>query len=251
MIEEILAENGFSQKEAQVYIATLALGEAPLAKIAEKAHLERTTVYSIVSAMKEKGIVSLIKRRGIQYVSALPPRVLIDRFKHSVHRAELVLPQLLNLAYSSPLKPRIRLYEGMNGLKEILREFSYSKEQPMVFTDYEQMPAELDRYIRREVVPQRRKLGVVAHLIAPRNATNIRIQSEDSSRHAEHRLIDFPRAKNPIEILLFEKSMIGFLSFTQQEVFGLLIDSAAIYQTLRNLFELVWDIAGTEKSGER
>ncbi len=240
MLEQILTQNGFSEKEAKVYLAALELGEAPLSRIASKTHLQRSTVYSLVEAMKGRGILSLTKHKGIHYAAALPPRILVDRFKQSAHLAEQGLSQLLELAYSSPLKPRIRFYEGLQGLKEILREFSYSKQQSMGFTDYEQMPKELFQFIRKEVVPQRRKLNVFTHFIVPRNNTNIHIQTEDEIHFAEHRIVDFPRQKNPIELLLFEESSVGFLSFTSHEQFGVIIDSAAIHQTLRNLFELVW-----------
>jgi HTH-type transcriptional regulator, sugar sensing transcriptional regulator len=246
MIEELLTQNGFSDKEARVYLAALELGEAPLARIASKAHLQRSTVYSLVDEMKKRGLLSLSKRGGIQYASVLPPRILIDRFKQAAQFAEQGLPQLMEMAYASPLKPRVRFYEGLQGLQEILYELSYSKEQSFIFTDYEQMPPELFAFIRKEIVPRRRKLNVFSHLILPRNPTNVKVQKEDAVQDlhfAEHRIVDFPRTKNPIEILLFDTSKIGFLSFTQHEMFGVIMDSPAIYETLRNLFELVWGLA--------
>lgn len=245
MFEELLTQNGFSKNESKVYLAALELGEAPLARIASKAKLQRSTVYSLVDEMKKRGLLSLTKRSGIQYASALPPRILVDRFKQAAHAAEQGLPQLMEMAYASPLKPRVRFYEGLRGLQEVLREFSYSPERSFVFTDYEQMPPELFAFIRKQVVTQRRKLDVFTHLILPRNAVNAKIQSEDAQdKHfAEHRLVDFPRAKNPIEILLFGTSTIAFLSFTKKEMFGVIMDSPAVYETLRNVFELVWGLA--------
>jgi sugar-specific transcriptional regulator TrmB len=245
MIEELLTQNGLSSKEAKLYLAALELGEAPLSRIASKAHLQRSTVYSLVDAMKKRGLLSLTKRGSIHYASALPPRILVDRFKQSAQFAEQGLPQLLEMAYASPLKPRVRFYEGLQGLQEVLREFSYSKERSFVFTDYEQMPSALFAFIRKEVVARRRQLDVFTHLILPRNATNLKVQAEDSEdlHFAEHRIVDFPRAKNPIEILLFDTSKVAFLSFTKGEMFGVILDSPAIYDTLQNLFELIWGLA--------
>ncbi len=246
VIEQILKENGFNEKEAKLYLAVLELGEASISKLASKTHIKRTTIYSLIDSMKKRGIISVTQKRGIQYLSALSPRVLIDRFKHSAHSAEAMLPVLMEMAYTSPLKPRIRFYEGLDGLKEILREFSYSKEPTMGFTDYGEMPKELDDFIRKQVVPIRRKLKNPVRLITTKNDRNAAVRNEDHLRYSEHRLVDFPKPRNPIEILLFEGSKVAFLSFTQKELFGLIIDSAAIHQTLRNIFELVW--AGAEKA---
>lgn len=242
MIEQVLTENGFTDKEARVYLAALEMGEAPLSRIATKTRLQRTTVYSLVESMKARGLLTFTKRNGVQYAAALPPRVLIDRFEQAAGLAKQALPMLLDMAYSSPLKPRIRFYDGIEGLKTILREFSQSPTQSLVFTDYEQMPAELFAFIRQDVVKERRKQDVFTRLIVPRNETNSRVQKEDAAdKHfAEHRLVDFPNAANPIEILLYDTDKIGLLSFTTKERFGLVIDSLAIHQTLGNLFELIW-----------
>ena len=150
---------------------------------------------------------------------------------------------LLEMAYASPLKPRIRSFEGLEGLKQILREFSYSQEPTMGFTDYEQMPKELFQFIRKDVVARRKKLQNPVRLIVPRNEINLKIKGEDYLHYGEHRVVMFPQKKNPMEILLFETSKVAFLSFTSPELFGFIIDSTAIHQTLKNLFMLVWEIA--------
>lgn len=147
MIQSILTENGFTEKQAAVYLAVLAAGEAPVSRIAHAAKIARPTVYTILADLKAQGIVTTTTRKGIVYASALPPRVLIDRFKRSAAEAEAALPQLLEMAYSSPLKPRIQFFETMEGLQEILRDFSYAKDDTMFFSDYASMPPALYRFL--------------------------------------------------------------------------------------------------------
>lgn len=244
MLEVVLTENGFTDKEAKIYLAVLEAGETLISRVAAKTLLKRTTVYSIVDDLQKRGIVTIQKRRGLQFVSALPPQILVDRFKRAASMASDALPQLVEMAYASPLKPRIRFYEGMEGMKQVLREFTYSDPE-MVFTDYEKMPPEMFSFIRKELVPYRRKKKKFVRLIAPDNAVNRRVQQEDNAdlHYAEHRLVRFPvPASNPIEFLLYG-SKIGVLSFTKDESFGMIIDSPAIHNTLKNLFLLVWDNA--------
>ncbi|MDP2625201.1 MAG: helix-turn-helix domain-containing protein [Candidatus Peregrinibacteria bacterium] len=243
MIEQILVENNFSDKESQVYLCILEAGEIPVSRVAAKTHLKRSTVYGLIDALKARGFVFVTKRRGIQYISALSPRILVDRFKRSAEMAEKILPELIEMAYSSPLKPRVRFFEGLNEIKHVLREFSYSKAPSMGFTDYEHMPKELFKFIREEVIPERRRQKNRTRLIATDNSTNREIQKEDVKHYSEHRIVSFVEQNSPIELLLFGESHMAFLSFVKGEIFGVIIDSPAIYSTLKNIFEFVWGIS--------
>ncbi|MBD3331102.1 hypothetical protein GF354_06300 [Candidatus Peregrinibacteria bacterium] len=241
MYKEILTQNGFTSKEAKVYLSVLEIGEATMSMIARKTKLARPTVYDIVYDLQKKGVLFINQKKGLKYVSALAPRILIDRFKHAFTKAESILPDLLELAYKSPLKPRIKFYEGIEGLKEILKEFSYSREDTYLFTDYKTMPPELNQYIHDEIIPERIKQKSFAHLVVPNNEINLKIQSLDKKTFREHRLVNFPMQNmNPLEILLFENK-IAFLSYNKDEMFGLLIDSPSIYKTLKNIFLLIWN----------
>ena len=239
MFEKILTENGLSPKEAVLYLTALEAGEMTLGRAAEKSHLKRSTVYSLVESLKERGIISTSKRRGSTYISALSPRLLIEHFENSATMAKSVLPQLMELAYTSPIKPRIRFAEGMQAIKDILFEASSSKEDYIGFIDYTLMPKEIYHYIRTKVAPRRAKTGIKVRLLMPRNETDLKVLKE-YTQSIEHRIVDFPSRSNHIEILLYEGSKIGCMSYVKDEMFGVVIDSQAIYQTLYDLFMLIW-----------
>lgn len=246
MLEKILIENGLSMKEAALYLSVLEAGELTLARAAEKSHLKRSTVYSLVDGLKEKNIISITKRKGISYISALAPRLLIEHFEHSAEMAKSILPQLVDLAYTSPIKPRIRFSEGMQAIKDILFEASSSKQDYIGFIDYTLMPQEIYHYIRTKIAPRREKTGIKVRLLMPRNERNMHVLRE-YKQSIEHRIVDFPSRKNHIEILLYEGSKIGCMSYVKNEMFGLVIDSPAIYQTLTDLFNLIWQLTSKNK----
>jgi sugar-specific transcriptional regulator TrmB len=243
MIEEILIENGMSAKEAKLYLAVLEAGETTLARAAERAKLKRSTVYSLTNDMKQRGFLAETKRQGISYVSALPPKLLTERFEHAAEKASSILPQLIDLSYASPVKPRIRFYEGIQGIKDILLDAAESSEDYIGFIDYALMPREIYRHIRTKVAPARAKLGNHLQLLMPRNEVNTRVLA-DYRQKVEHRMVDFPSRKNHIEILLYEGSKIGCMSFVKNEMFGVVINSEAIFVTLKDLFTLIWEQAG-------
>ncbi len=245
MIEEILTLNGFSKKEAQIYLAVLEAGEATVGGVATRTRLKRSTVYTIIEELITKNILSVQKRGGIKRISALPPQVLIERLRHSLALAENTLPALLEMAYSSPLKPRVRFLEGLEGIKEVILEVNTVKHpQPgLIFTDYAQMPKEVFALIR-STVQNRRDFQNFLHIIVPPNKRNLEVQAEeDALHHAEHRIAPFSMKSFPLELTLFGTSKVGFLSFKENELFGVIIDSEAIYLTLKNLFLFVWENA--------
>jgi hypothetical protein len=167
---------------------------------------------------------------------------LIERFERSAEAAKSVLPQLMDLAYASPVKPRIRFYDGMEGIKQILFDAAASGKDYIGFIDYALMPKEIYKHIRTKVAPERAKLGNNLQLLMPRNETNAKVLT-DYRQKVEHRMVDFPSRKNHIEILLYEGSKIGCMSFVKNEMFGVVIDSEAIFVTLKDLFTLIWEQA--------
>ena len=242
MFERILAENGLSPKEVALYISVLEAGELTMSQAAEKAHLKRSTVYSLVEGLKARGIISTTKRHGIAYISALSPRLLVEHFQHSAEMAKSILPQLMDLAYTSPIKPRIRFAEGIQAIKDILFEASGGKHDYIGFIDYTLMPEEIYKYIRTKVAPRREKSGIKVRLLMPRNERDLQVLKE-YKLNIEHRIVDFPSRKNHIEILLYDDSKIGCMSYVKNEMFGVVIDSKAIYETLHDLFTLIWQQA--------
>ena len=245
MIEQILKKNGFTEKEAKIYLAVLEVGEATVGWIASKTRLKRSTVYTVLEEMIQRGILSVQARKGIKRIAALPPQVLIERFRHAVALAENTLPALLEMAYSSPLKPRVRFLEGLDGILEVIQEVNTvaKTESGMIFTDYSRMPKEVFDLIRKTVKDRRVEKNFLK-IIVPPNPRNLAVQAEEDHLHyAEHRIAKFPEQSFPLELTLFGNTKVGFMSFDPKELFGVIIDSKAIYQTLRNVFLLVWENA--------
>ena len=126
MFEDALIKNGFTKKEAKVYMSVLEYGQANMSMIARTTKLERSTVYDVVSRLENKAYVSVFKLKGIQQVVATPPNIIVASLKNSIKEVESILPSLMDIAFHSVIKPKIKFYEGMKGVKQVLREFSYS-----------------------------------------------------------------------------------------------------------------------------
>lgn len=82
MATEILKQLGFSDKEVKVYLAILQQGKVTPAAVAELAHLNRSTVYSIAKTLIKKGVISEDLGGKMRYLLARSPEdlaLIIDK----------------------------------------------------------------------------------------------------------------------------------------------------------------------------
>ncbi len=111
-----LQKLGLSQKEARLYLVALENGPATIAKLAQKSGLKRGTIYEFLTEMLEKGLleVSISGKRKL-YASVQPQKLkkIIDRQKEILDN---LIPDLSMLTSTSPAKPKIKFYEGKEGL---------------------------------------------------------------------------------------------------------------------------------------
>lgn len=119
-----LEDLGLSEKEAQVYMATLSIGESSVQNIAKKSNVNRVTTYVMIEQLTQKGLMSsYTKGKKKMYVAERPERLLSLLYeKEKVIRTQLthfqgILPMLNAVMARSENKTTIRLYEGIEGLK--------------------------------------------------------------------------------------------------------------------------------------
>ncbi len=117
---------GLSDKEAAIYMAILRSGKASLSDIAKQSRVRRTTLYQHVGSLLNRGLVSkTVKGKRILYVPENPKKILdtLERNRAAfLNHAE----HIESLYKSARHKPNVRLYEGSEGLAQILQEVGSS-----------------------------------------------------------------------------------------------------------------------------
>ena len=126
---ETLELLGLTQKDMSVYQALLALGSAPLRRIAEEANLNRGTAYDALKRLLAVGLVSYVDAKTHRYFVAEDPhklRGLATRREVALREAAFsldeVIPGLEQLAGASGHRPAVRYYEGDAGVRDILED---------------------------------------------------------------------------------------------------------------------------------
>lgn len=129
-MQEYFQTLGFHANESKVYLALAELGKASPAILAKRIGLPRTTVYSILESLSEKGLVAAEKQMQRTYFSALPPSALsrtIETERANLkekERAASELEQLVSPFFRSVnfSIPKMQFFEGKNAVSNLLYE---------------------------------------------------------------------------------------------------------------------------------
>jgi len=241
MLKKDLQKLGLNQKEAIVYLALLELGEGLLEDIVKKSRVKRTTLYDIVNSLKEKGLVGTGRRKKRVVYFAQEPQILARKIDEQKRIAESVMPELLSLANTIEKKPKVRYYEGQEGIKEVYVDTLKYKDQEMLAWVSGEAVKLFDRkFLHEYYLPERVKRKIWMRAIAPDVKTMQDFKNLDNKFIRKTKLVSADKFPFDVEINLYGEKNIAVMSF--KEKFGMVIESKSFYTTLKSVFELQWDL---------
>ena len=251
-----LVRFGMSDKEARVYLAALELGPSPVQDIAKQSGVNRATSYLMIENLIERGLMSSIERAGRRLFSAEPPDRLRQLLRREEDRVadvraafEKILPELAVLVEAAPERPRVRFYEGVEGLEAMRADFfGADRKQELLLI------AAADDYHR--IVGMARRLPHAKRIEQTRGRERCIFTSDRPIEELRRSmpLVDnieryrVPADKFPLagEIAVYGQKL-ALLSY-RGKVMGVIIESPFLAQTATSLFNLAWEAAkGHEK----
>ncbi len=236
---ELFSEFGLEERETQVYLTCLRLGQATPNTISRESAIQRTYVYSILGELFAKGLISEVEIRGKKTYSALP----IERFKilqaEKMKRLEALLPELRAFQQGVGDRPKVRFYEGKEGIFIAQQEtLSLPRGSEMLAYAtgeglYQHDPEFALRYIR-----QRAKKGIIARSIAADTPATRRFTDKNSEHLRTTRLVPQDQFPFTNEINIWGNK-VSIMSM-QGQLLAVVIESESIARTQRSIFELAW-----------
>ena len=240
MILEKLQKIGLTDREAKIYTSLLELGETNVQKISNKAKIKRTTVYNIINTLKEKGLTSTIIRKKRKYYIASDPRDLGYKLEERKQIINNLMPELLSISNLIDKKPKIKFFEGEEGLKEIYYDTLNYPDKPLwawVTSDVWQI---LDENFRESYLRDRVKKGIWAYVIAPNDKILINDYKKFDNKYLRiTRIENNPTFSIEVEIDLYGGNKIGIMAF--KEKIGIIIESQKLFDTLKSIFDVSWN----------
>jgi predicted transcriptional regulator len=130
-----LVEIGLSEKEADVYLSMLALGPASVQDIAQKADVNRTTTYTTLELLKERGLVKVLENdKRVAFAPEHPERLRafleqeLARVQTTKARVDAMLPNFLALFPIGDEGPKLEWLERRHAFDRLREEWKRAAE---------------------------------------------------------------------------------------------------------------------------
>lgn len=246
-IEEVLKELNFSDKEISVYLSLLELETAEASDIAEHTGLNRSTIYLTLEFLQKRGLVSVYKEEGsvTKFVMTPPERILqlveesAKKYSALVGKAHNIMPELKSRYRGNSSKPKVRLFEGGEGLITAYEETLTSTEEILAYASIENMHKALPGYFP-EYYKRRAAAGIPIKSIHPDTPEARERVTHDQAEKRNSALVPGDKYAFSPEINIFNNKII-FMSLVEK--FALVIESQELADALKKIFDLSWQEA--------
>lgn len=240
---EKLRQFGFSESEAKVYLAVLALEKSTVDAIARKVNINRTSCYSILERLKEQGIASQVKKGGKSVFKAAAPEKLLEILDEKRQSIETILPELSSSFEIYGNKPEVRFYEGKEGLKTVLNVIIRETKEVLIYGDGDSfkkaIPGWTSEYSRRRVeknMPARIILKASESAIA--SAKRNRRDAGDKNRLNNIRVIPEALVADNSGFDVFADKVVIY-TFAKKPL-AVVVSDKIISKMMKLVFESLW-----------
>ncbi len=241
-LKNALVEIGLSDKEAGVYLGLLELGRGTVSQISRKANINRTTGYDILDTLAQKGLVSISGKEPKQEYTAESPENLSTFIAHEIQtkhealrKTESLIPELKSL-HNVTDRPRVRFYEGIEGLTQVYEDTLTSHETIRAFATVDDMHAALPNYFPK-YYKRRASAGIEIRAIIPSTEIGKERALRDKEEARESALVPADKFYFSPEINVYDnKVMIA----SWREKLGIIIESSEVADAMKKIYELAW-----------
>lgn len=244
-LQTILVNIGLTNKEADIYLSLLELGKGTVSNIAQKAGINRTTGYDILNSLATKGLVSTSGKEPKQeYIAESPDKIIsllqkkIKTDQEKMKKAQQLIPQLKSIHNVSE-RPKVRFYEGKEGLIQIYEDTLTAQGAIRAFANINDMHKTLPDYFS-SYYKRRVKKGIKIRGIVPN--TEIARERVKHNKEESRETVLLPADKfyfSPEINIYNNKVMIA----SWREKLGIIIESAEIADAMKKIYELAWSEA--------
>jgi HTH-type transcriptional regulator, sugar sensing transcriptional regulator len=244
-IERVLTDIGLHETEVRFYLAALELGQAAMRDIARKAGISRTNAYDVFSRLLEQRLVNEIPqsndRSSMLIVAESPARVL--------EKLEAVMPELMSLHNRTPEKPKVRYFQGSDGIKAVLDETITCRSKTLLgilsMSDLYEVPgrAWMDDNVRRRI-----EAGVTLRVL--RSATKD-LHKFWSDSPADLRILRYAPENFSFSMTTYIYDDTVALISSRKENFAMTIESAEFAAMQTGLFETLWAASSPQEPSAR
>jgi len=243
MLAEELRQLGFGDRKAALYLAVLARGRGTAAELATAAKIRRTTAYGLLEELTAERLVSVTFIENKRYFVAEPPETLRQRVADQVAAADRLMPGLKELFGRTDSRPRVRYFEGVEGLRYVHEELLKVKSREYFY--FGSMAGFVDALgiVYMEAFVRRRiSRRIWSHAIRIRSQevdSPLLVPGDENYRKVRYLSRSLPDSM--ANLTLFDGKIA--ICSTSHENYAMIIESRETYTILKLVWDCMWEVA--------
>lgn len=242
---ELLKAAGLDRRESAFYAAALSLGKALVSKVALVADLNRSASYEVMESLKEKGLISSVKSsRGLMVIASDPGHLLHNQKE----RYDMLAKNIEELKYLFTVanhEPGVRMYEGKEGLKEVLQMILALGEDVCIYGDGDAFKQSIPGWTEY-YAEERARLGIHSRLLLKASPDVFKsIQSLSTKKSAKEHFSSIrflPAALGVVGGFDVVGEKLILYSFEETTI-AVVLESKIISAMMLAIFEMLWNLA--------
>ena len=225
---------GLENKEFETYKRLLTLKRATVLELSRISGEKRSNLYRHFEELVSKGIVSEVFEGKKHYYIAESPKRLLGFVDDQKTNIEALLPELEQIEKEAFERPKIKFYEGLEGIKTLYEEIFSEGEEILAFAWPEKLLKSVE--FHELFVKRRVKKKIPARLIWP----DTKIARRRKARIGELRQVKFSKnlASFDATFMLSGNKVVMFS--LKRWITGVLIENKEIAEGLRAFFNAFW-----------
>jgi sugar-specific transcriptional regulator TrmB len=231
---------GLKEDEAKVYVAALQLGPTTILSIARETEIRRTTVYEIIKALTNKGLMTTELKGFKKLYCASHPRNLVSIFESKKDNLMSIVPDLTTIYKNQGSENSIKTYESLQAIKSLYLEILDSYRSG----DFCYVIGDTDKFIKDDpkffmkYIEDRAKINLDIKII---------VTDSEASRERKRNARNF---NSQIKILPKDTKLSANFTVTKKlfltqavedKHLAITTNNKEIIGLQKNLFEIIWN----------
>lgn len=238
--KEILSVLGLPPMHGQVYLAALELGEATLQALSRKSGVNRSTIYTFIDELVERGYMTETRRGKRRVYGSVHPEHLLHVERERIKELERFLPELLAINNNSRQKPRVTFYEGYQGIEEVYADMLRERKEIVAYEDLEHLRRDLPDRIFTWFPKERAARDILIRSVSRDTAFAREFTKRNRGLLRETKFVEAGDFRTDINIYGDKVALMNL----RDNPFCVLIENKNLADTMRIMWKELWNRLG-------
>ncbi|MBM3261149.1 hypothetical protein FJY93_01885 [Candidatus Kaiserbacteria bacterium] len=239
--DELLHLLGMTDMQARTYLAALELGEGTMQALARKSGLNRTTIYTFIDELKERGYILETRRAKRRVYSAVHPERLVEMQRTRLGGLEHILPELLAINNQATNKPKVTFYEGLKGIEDVYADMLREKKEVVSYEDMDNLKTGLPERFFNSFPKERARRDILIRSISRDTPFAREFSTKNRGLLRETKFIPAGELRTDISIY---GDKVALMDLRGSPPSCVLIENKNLADTLRTVWKQLWDRLG-------